>query len=190
MTQARVLSELEMTRLLEYVGQTRYAARNRAILLLTHLAGLRVGEVAALRWGDILTADGQVRTEFRLTATMTKGGRARTLYVSQKLMEALMTYAEGVAFKTPDAALFPSQKQRRAGFTPNSLAQTLKGLYLGAGIDQASSHSGRRSFLTNLADKGVGIHVLAQLAGHRRISTTAQYLYASPKLLARAVNLA
>jgi integrase/recombinase XerD len=183
------LSEFEMTQLLEYVGQTRYAARNRAILLLTHLAGLRVGEAAALRWGDILTAEGQVRKEFRLTAVMTKGGKARTVYVSQKLMEALCTYAAGVAYKAPDAALFPSQKQRRAGFTANSLAQTLKGLYVGAGIDQASSHSGRRTFLTNLADRGVPIHVLANLAGHRNISTTSPYLFASPRHLRSAVNL-
>jgi integrase/recombinase XerD len=190
MGQARVLSDEEFSRLMRHAGSTRYGARNQAILGLTHLAGLRVGEVAALRWRDVLSQDGAIFNEFRLTASMTKGGRARTVYVSQKLKEILTKYAASSSFREYDAALVPSQKDRRGGFNSNTLAQTLKALYAAAGIDQCSSHSGRRSFLTNLADRGVGIHVLAHLAGHRNISTTARYLYASPRALATAVNLA
>ncbi|MEK9812900.1 MAG: site-specific integrase, partial [Bordetella sp.] len=143
---------------MRHAGSTRYGARNQAILGLTHLAGLRVGEVSALRWRDLLGQDGTIFNEFRLTANMTKGGRARTVYVSQKLKEILTNYAASSSFREYDAALVPSQKDRRGGFNPNTLAQTLKALYALAGIDQCSSHSGRRTFLTNLADRGVGIH--------------------------------
>jgi integrase len=59
-----------------------------------------------------------------------------------------------------------------------------------AGIDGASSHSGRRTFLTNLANKGTAIHLLKTLAGHRSIQTTASYLYSSPSQLKAAVELA
>jgi integrase/recombinase XerD len=62
-------------------------------------------------------------------------------------------------------------------------------LYDGAGLEGASSHSGRRSFLTNLANKGIAIHLLKTLAGHRNISTTAAYLYSSPRQLKAAVEL-
>jgi len=44
-------------------------------------------------------------------------------------------------------------------------------------------------FLTNLANKGTAIHILKTLAGHRSISTTAQYLYSSPSQLKAAVEL-
>jgi integrase/recombinase XerD len=54
----------------------------------------------------------------------------------------------------------------------------------------ASSHSGRRTFLTHLANQGIAIHLLKTLAGHRSITTTAAYLYSSPNLLKAAVELA
>jgi integrase/recombinase XerD len=71
----------------------------------------------------------------------------------------------------------------------NSLAQTFALLYKSAGIEGASSHSGRRTFLTSLANRGTAIHILKTLAGHRSISTTAAYLYSSPSQLKAAVEL-
>ena len=85
---------------------------------------------------------------------------------------------------------FSSQKSVKTGFSANSLAQTFALLYEGAGIEGASSHSGRRSFLTALANKGTAIHILKTLAGHRSIATTAAYLYSSPTQLKAAVELA
>jgi site-specific recombinase XerD len=61
--------------------------------------------------------------------------------------------------------------------------------FAGAGLEGASSHSGRRTFLTTLANKGTAIHILKTLAGHRSISTTAAYLYSSPSQLKAAVEL-
>jgi len=72
----------------------------------------------------------------------------------------------------------------------DALAQTVALLYAGAGLDGASSHSGRRTFLTSLANKGTAIHILKTLAGHRNIATTAAYLYSSPAQLRAAVELA
>ena len=70
----------------------------------------------------------------------------------------------------------------------NSLAQTFSLVYKSAGIEGASSHSGRRTFLTSLANRGTAIHILKTLAGHRSISTTAAYLYSSPSQLKAAVE--
>ncbi len=89
----------------------------------------------------------------------------------------------------PGRPFFASQKSIRAGFNANSLAQTFALLYAGAGLEGASSHSGRRTFLTSLANKGTAIHILKTLAGHRSISTTAAYLYSSPSQLKAAVEL-
>jgi integrase/recombinase XerD len=62
-------------------------------------------------------------------------------------------------------------------------------LYQSAGLEGAISLSGRRTFLTNLANKGTAIHILKTLAGHRSISSTAAYLYSSPSQLKAAVEL-
>jgi integrase/recombinase XerD len=178
-----------MTRVLDYINTRRFAQRNRVMMLLTHLAGLRIGEVACLRWSDVMNLDGKVKDEIRLLPDMTKGRHARTVFVNIKLREELQSYAEQSKCVDRSYPFFASQKSIKAGFSANSLAQTFALLYVGAGLEGASSHSGRRTFLTNLANKGTAIHILKTLAGHRSISTTAAYLYSSPSQLKAAVEL-
>ena len=190
MAQAKTLNSTDIERVLAYIETRTHTARNRAMLMLTHLAGLRVGEVACLRWSDVLTTDGVVKDEIRLLPDMTKGRHARTVFVSAKLKAELQAYAAQVKCVDRSYPFFASQKSIKAGFTANSLAQTLALLYAGAGLEGASSHSGRRTFLTTLANKGTAIHLLKTLAGHRSISTTAAYLYSSPAQLKAAVELA
>lgn len=190
MAQAKTLTAGELEQVLTFIGTTKYAARNRCMLLLTHYAGLRVGEVACLRWQDVINSDGGIKEEIRLLPDMTKGRHARTVFVSKKLREELELYMSSARCVDRTYPLFASQKSIKRGFSANSLSQTLTQIYQAAGIDGASSHSGRRSFLTNLANKGTAIHLLKTLAGHRNISTTAAYLYSSPAQLKAVVELA
>jgi integrase/recombinase XerD len=44
-------------------------------------------------------------------------------------------------------------------FSPNTMCQLLLNIYENAGIDGASSHSGRRTLLTQLAGKGIFVRV-------------------------------
>ena len=189
MAQAKTLTKEEIARVLDFITTRKYAARNRAMMLLTHLAGLRIGEVACLRWSDVMNLEGAVKDEIRLLPDMTKGRHARTVFVNIRLREELAAYAAQAKCVDRSYPFFASQKSVKTGFSANSLAQTFALLYAGAGLEGASSHSGRRTFLTNLANKGTAIHILKTLAGHRSISTTAAYLYSSPSQLKAAVEL-
>ena len=111
MAQARALGAAEMEQVLEHVNAGRHAHRNRCFILLTHLAGLRVGEVASLRWLDVMTADGQIKDEVRLLPEMTKGKHARTVFISTRLRQELQQYADIYRRAAPlDCPLFYSQK--------------------------------------------------------------------------------
>jgi len=189
MAQAKTLTDVEIEQLLAHIETRKYATRNRAMMLLTHWAGLRIGEVASLRWSDVVKSDGSIKEEIRLLPDMTKGRHARTLFISTKLKAELQAYANSVNMVNNSYPFFASQKSIKDGFSANSLAQTFAALYEGAGLEGATSHSGRRSFLTNLANKGTAIHILKTLAGHRSISTTAAYLYSSPAQMRAAVEL-
>ncbi|NCV56696.1 MAG: site-specific integrase [Betaproteobacteria bacterium] len=180
----------DLAEVLAFIDTQRYATRNRAMMLLTHWAGLRIGEVAALRWMDVVTHSGQIKDEIRLLSRMTKNQTARTVYVSHRLKEELKRYTQDAQCIAREYPFFASQKSPLRGFSANSLAQTFAQIYRGAGIEGASSHSGRRTFLTSLANKGTAIHILKTLAGHQSISTTATYLYSSPAQLRAAVELA
>jgi integrase/recombinase XerD len=185
--QAKTLTEKELKQVLTYVSLHRHAARNRAMLLMTHWAGMRVGEVAALRMGDVLNADGLIKSESRLLAEQTKGRHARTVFLGQRLRKELALYVATIKRVSPDKPLFYTQK--RTGFTANTLCQHFHWLYKEVGIDGASSHSGRRTFITNLATKGVGVRVLMSLAGHRNISTTQAYIDVNDEMQRAAVDL-
>ena len=187
MAQAKTLTTQELRRVLDYIATRPHAARNRAMLLLTHYAGMRVGEVAALRISDLRAADGTIKDEVRLMPEQTKGRHARTVYLGMKIRKELERYLATLRISDADKPLFSTQK--RAQFSANTLAQYFFYMYGNAGCTGASSHSGRRSYLTSLANKGTSIHILKSLAGHRSIATTAAYLYSSPTQLKAAADL-
>ncbi|MBU3638190.1 site-specific integrase [Polynucleobacter sp. AP-RePozz3-80-G7] len=188
--QAKTLTTAELRRVLDYVATRKHSARNRAILLTTHYAGLRVGETASLRFGDVVDAGGNIRNEVHLSAAQTKGGNARTVFINERLRKELEAYIKSYSPTNPLHKLFYSQKKDSDGFTANTMTQFFHYLYRRAGIEGASSHSGRRTFITNLASKGVGVRVLMSLAGHRNISTTQAYIDVNDDMKRRAVELA
>ena len=69
------------------------------------------------------------------------------------------------------------------------LTQNFFWLFKRAGIAGASSHSMRRTFITNLASKGIGVRVLASLAGHRSIAVTQRYIDVNDDMKRNAVEL-
>jgi integrase/recombinase XerD len=185
--QAKTFTPKELRRVLDHVSTRQHAARNRAMILMTHLAGLRVGEVALLKFGDVVDDTGKVRCEIRLSPAQTKGDKSRIVFVSERLQKEIASYIASGSFSNPSVSLF--QTQKRMAFTPNTLCQTLNAIYKSAGIHGATSHSGRRSFITTLAAKGVGVRVLAALAGHRSISTTQAYIDVNDEMKRAAVEL-
>ena len=79
MAQAKTLTKTELKRVIDVTNScSRYAARDVTMLLLTHLCGLRIGEVANLRIDDVIDTDGTEQTEIRLDAKRTKNNHART----------------------------------------------------------------------------------------------------------------
>lgn len=189
MKQAKTLTAKELRRVLDYVATRPHAARNRVMLLMTHWAGMRVGEVAALRICDVLDSAGQVKPEIRLGSDQTKGRTGRTVVISERLRKEMNQYAPTLKGRDTSYSFFPTQKQPKRGFTANTLAQHLLHIYRGAGIEGASSHSGRRTFITNLAAKGVSVRVLMSLAGHASISTTQAYIDINDEMKRQAVEL-
>ena len=190
MAQARTLNENEIEQVLEFLKTKKYGYRDRAMLMVSHLSGMRVGEIASLTVGHVLDANGNIKGEIRLTADETKGKHPRTVFINSRLKEELKKYFENVRSDDPQRALFPTQKNPRKGFTANTLTQHfLLNIYRASGLDGCSSHTGRRTYATSIASKGVGLRVLMRLMGHRNVSTTAVYIDANDNMLRSAVEL-
>ena len=185
MSQAKVLSEKEIKKVVKLIESKRHSSRNRCMFLATHMSGARIGEIASLRICDVLASDGTIKTEIYLSAEQTKGSKGRTLYLSEKLRNEIELFLK-TRFKLRDLlavtltdttrALFTNQKNPNRGFSASTACQMFHYWYKEAKIEGGSSHSGRRSFITNLANKGVHVRILQELAGHSSISVTQKYI--------------
>lgn len=188
MKQARTLTDKQLKAVIASCATRRHAARDRAIVMVSFLAGLRAKEIAALKITDIKGDDGTICDEFVLDKSQTKGRKSRRVFVSTKLKKELAAYIAQVKIRNGCDALFQSQKG--AAFNANTMCQLFLNIYKECGIDGASSHSGRRSLLTNLAGRGVGVRVLAEIAGHSSISVTQRYLDVNDEQMRSAVEMA
>ena len=188
MTAAKSLTPAELETALTYIARRPHAVRNRVMLLVTVMAGLRVGEVADLTLADVRNRDGSIKGEIYLASHRVKHGYARTVYVSTRLQAELAVYVGSRTWHETTQPLFYTHRGPRRGFSANTLSQHFFWLYRRAGIS-ASSHSGRKTFLTSEASQGISVFVLASLAGHKSISTTQKYVSVNDDMKRRAVEL-
>lgn len=187
MSQAKTLTPTEIDQVLTFIAAHSFPLRNRVMLLTGLWSGMRVGEIASLSIGNVMNSDGTVKAEIRLTADQTKGRQPRTVFLPQKLQDELQGYLALRQPAIPSHPLFVTAGRKR--FSANVMAQHFHYLFKKAGIAGASSHSLRRTFLTSLSAKGIGIRVLAALAGHRALQVTLRYLDASDDMKRNAVEL-
>lgn len=187
MAQAKTLTQSELDQVLRYISTRNYSSRNRTMLLMGFWAGLRVKEIAELKMGDVMNEDGTIRSEIRLSASQTKGDLGRTIFLPKKLRDELTDYFKTRHIKDPNIPLFHTSN--RLGWTANVLCQHFFWLYKRAGVVGASSHSGRRNFITSLANKGISVRVLASLAGHKSIAVTQRYIDVNDDMKRNAVEL-
>lgn len=186
---APVLSENEFRRVVATARSHEQANRNVALLYFSAALGLRAKEMSQLLVRDVLTTDGQIKDEVLLTRATTKGRKQRLIYLTNKdVRKALAAYlderrkTEAISLH-PLSPLFKSRKG--SSFSPNTMQMLFKRMYRWAGLDHASSHSGRRTFATSLIEKGVDIKAVSSLMGHSSVAMTARYVEENPVRLRR-----
>jgi integrase/recombinase XerD len=188
MAAAKSLTPAEIQTVLAHIASSANAQRNRCLFLMSVMAGFRVSELAGLTIGDIRNADGTVKAEIYLAAHRVKHEHARTVYLNTRLQQELAEYIATRNWFDDTQPLFGIFHSPRKAFSANTLTQHFFWLYKRAGI-RASSHSGRKTFLTSLASQGVSVFVLSSLAGHKSIATTQRYITVNDDMKRKAVEL-
>lgn len=125
---------------------------------------------------NILSSDGEVGTEICLENIASKGkASGRVIPISTTLRSAIKDYL-GIRNSKSEYLVVT---ERSLKFSPNAVAVWFKRLYSDLGFIGASSHSGRRGFLTQAARKislmGGAIRDVMQLSGHKQIATLMLY---------------
>ncbi len=152
--------------------------KHKAMLALLYDSGLRVGEVAKLRIGDICGKTMRVRVEYA------KHNTNRYSILSQTTLEILRRYYKanlsGQGYTQKDW-LFPGQNPKEH-ITPKTIKNTLIKIRDRLQMDsRISAHTLRHCFATHMLENGTELVHLQYLMGHKHLSTTAGYMHLTAK---------
>jgi integrase len=174
---AKVLAEGDVRRMLRSIAGSRKGPRDALIVLLSCKAGLRACEIAGLDWSMVLCPAGLVSQSIQVAGSLAKHGRGRRIPIHPELRSALRACHawEGRPVVGPVV-----RSQRGGHFTPRGIVNWFAALYGDVGLTGCSSHSGRRTFITNAArlvgKTGGSLRDVQELAGHRALTTTERYI--------------
>ena len=177
--QAEILSQDQIKRVINYQKNTRHSARNICLIHLSIFLGCRVGEIAKLTIGDLFVEGWKLKEQAVLRKEYCKTNKSRPLYLSYPpLRKAIQEYAnvrrqECQELKRNDMKKPFILSQRGGAWNAAALQQLYKKMYSQVGLGEMfSSHSGRRTFISNLISSGIDLKSVSTLAGHASITTT------------------
>lgn len=185
--QAKVLNSKQVDALLHHVGGLRHGLRNQLIVLLSVRAGLRAKEVANLKWNMIVGADGEVGDYIHLTDEASKGRSGRIIPLNKQLKAALS------GLQRIERGEWVIRTERSDHTSAQAIVNLFQRWYRDLGLIGCSSHSGRRTFITNAARKistvGGSLRDVQHLAGHSSLQTTQRYIEGDSEARRRVVDL-
>lgn len=177
--QAKILT-IEDIQLLFREGLT--IERDRVLFGVMLFTACRVREACTLLTKDVYEPNGQVRSEIIFRKSNTKGKLAtRTIPVFEDLRILLTNYA----LKAGNPYLFPGRFEGH--IQSDSAARIFRKACQRVGIIGASTHSFRRTALTQMSDTGIPLRIIQEVSGHRNLSQLQKYLEVKPEQVKGAI---
>ena len=144
--------------------------KHKAILSLMYSAGLRVGEVCALRYEDIS------RSSMRIHICHSKARSDRYAILSSLALQILTDY--WLAFGKPAGWLFPKRDHPDQHIVSYTVNQFISAKENELGLKhQLTCHSFRHAFGTHLYENGTDLLTIKALLGHKSLDSTTIYFH-------------
>lgn len=180
--QAKTLTGKQVQIMLSFLQNRRNGLRNVVIFLLSVKSGLRAKEIASLKWSMIVNSDGEVGSAIHLTNRSSKGKSGRIIPLNKDLKVYLeQLYAREKVTRGFDIRQSSVIRTERSDSTSSqAIVNMFQRWYQDLGFVGCSSHSGRRTFITNASRKigqfGGSLRDVQILAGHSNLQTTQRYI--------------
>jgi integrase/recombinase XerD len=144
--------------------------RQYAAVSLLYGTGIRISELANIRFSDIERANN------RLLVRQGKGNKDRYVLLPKTALSAIEDYYR---VYRPRHYLFESKQHPGRAMHPRTMQTIVRNAMTRAGFkkQQYTAHTLRHSFATHLLDNGNDIHTIKTLLGHAKIETTMVYLH-------------
>ena len=180
--QAKILNDKQQNLTMAHLETTRYPLRNKIIFLLSFKESLRAKEISKLAWGMVCNSDGKIADVINLSNNASKGkysGRIIPLHKELKiLLGELLAEKQKDEYFSLDKPIITTERGEHT--TPQVIVNFFYNLYKTIGFNGCSSHSGRRTFITNAAKHislvGGTLNDVRLLAGHSSLATTQRYI--------------
>ena len=193
--QSKVLNKQQIEFVSTYLRSKRNGLRNQTIFLLSVKSGLRAKEISQLSWREVLNSEGAIDTHINLTNQSSKGNSGRCIplhkLVRRNLAE-MYEYQSMFRYFDPKTS-FVIRTERSPFTTSQTIVNMFQKWYSTLGLIGCSSHSGRRTFITEAAKKislvGGSLRDIQMMAGHSSLQTTQRYIDADSEAQAKVVNL-
>lgn len=174
----KILTEREVTEMLEVSQQKNFSKRDSAILELLYATGARVFEISNLRLKDINFQHGFI-------SFWGKGDKQRIVPVGQIALKKVQDYIKNERSKLKYATsdyLFISRKGKR--LSRETIWRIIKKVAYAAGVGhKVYPHTLRHSFASHIMQRGANIRYVQEILGHSSISTTQIYTHLDIKRL-------
>lgn len=193
--QAKVLSKHQINSVLRYLEGKRNVLRNKVIFLLSVKGGLRSIEISNLDWKSVLNSDSSMDDFITVTNDQSKGksgGRVIPLNdILKTHLSDLLIHSQINQSWSPKDFIIHSERGSR--MTSQTIVNFFQKLYSEMGLVGCSSHSGRRTFITNCAKMitqvGGSLRDVQYLSGHSSLQTTQRYIEGDSESKRKVVNL-
>lgn len=189
--QAKTISPQQQTAVLNFLKSTRSPLRNKVIFLLSLKAGLRAKEIANLTWSMVTDSNGQVGDIISLVDKASKGRSGGHIWMNKELRQALIELHQQCT--NVDAEQFVITTERKKGTSAQCIVNMFSYWYGELGFTGCSSHSGRRTFITNAAKRissvGGSMRDVQMLARHSSLNMTMRYIEADVEAMKKVVQL-
>ncbi len=193
--QSKILSDKQVKTMLLHLSTTRMGLRNQLIFLLSAKSGLRAKEVSQLKWSMVVNSEGTVSNAIHLTDVASKGKSGRVIPLNKDVKGLLVRLFDNES-KRHDYDVnssFVIRTERSKSTSAQSVVNMFANWYKDLGFVGCSSHSGRRTFITNLSKKiglvGGTLRDVQSLAGHSNLQTTQRYIEVDTDCQRKLVDL-
>ncbi len=191
--QSKVLNKTQVASVRSHLKSGRNALRNDTIFLLSVKAGLRAKEIASLKWIHVLNGDGTLNDTLHLPDSASKGRSGREIPIHKEILTNLQTLLQTASKRnfSPEDHVIRTERSRST--SAQVIVNFFQSLYTRMGYVGCSSHSGRRTFITECARKvstvGGSLRDVQYLAGHSSLQTTQRYIEGSSESKRKLIGI-
>ena len=192
--QAKTLNRIQIKMISEILLSNRYGLRDQTIFFFSVKCGLRAKEISHLKWVMVMESDGSVGDQLHLPNSSSKGRSGRVVPLHKDLKKNLIKMLEEHRifedFDPSTSSII--RTERSTATTPQTIVNMFQRWYGRSGLIGCSSHSGRRTFITETAKKistvGGSLRDIQMMVGHSSLHTTQRYIESDSECQRKVVN--